>query len=210
MIIDPHVHTRCYSGCSSIEPQDLIGRAREQGLQGLVLTEHGILWKADKLAPLKERAAEQGLVLLAGQEVTCLEQGRRKDFLVIGVEKSLGGRLPPKELIERVHGEGGVVIAAHPFKPSRLGVGYHGIGDEIYDLDVDAVELFHPDHDERARRKVEAVVEAKGIPMTGGSDAHELYELGAFATRFQNPIATVEDLACEIRAGRVEPVNGVP
>ena len=209
MIIDPHVHTRCYSGCSSIEPEDLIDRALEEGLQGLLLTEHGILWKADRLNPLKECAAEQGLVLLAWQEVTCLEQGRRKDFLVIGVEQSLGGRLSPRELIERVHGEGGVVIAAHPFKPSRLGVGYHGIGDEVYDLDVDAVELLHPDHDERARGKVEAVAEDKGIPMTGGSDAHELYQLGTFATRFQDPITTVEDLVREIRAGRIEPVNGV-
>ena len=209
MKFDLHVHTRHYSGCSNIEAVDLFAQAVRAGLDGLSLTEHGILWPQDKLAPLQEQAADQGLVLLAGQEITCMERGRRQDFLVFGITVSLGAFDSALKLIERVHGEGGVIVAAHPFKPSRLGVGYHGVGDDIGELDIDAVELYHPDHDQTARAKVRAAATALGIPMTGGSDAHDLYRLGACSTRFFNPIQSVEDLMREIRAGRLEALNGL-
>jgi predicted metal-dependent phosphoesterase TrpH len=207
MIIDLHVHTRLYSGCSSIEPGDLILRARQAGLDGIALTEHGILWKEEKLAPLRDRAAEMGLTLFAGEEVTCFEKGTRKDFLIFGIKESLGGNLTPRSLINRVHEEGGVVIAAHPFKPSRLGTGYHGVGEEILELDLDAIELYHPNHGEEALERILAAATLRGLPLTGGSDAHELYQVGRYSTRFLNCVRTVEDLAGEIRAGRIEALN---
>ena len=208
MFIDLHVHTRLYSGCSSIEPGELILRARQAGLDGLALTEHGILWKEEKLAPLRDRAAAAGVALFPGEEVTCFEKGTRKDFLVFGIKDSLGGDFTPRSLINRVHEEGGVVIAAHPYKPSRLGEGYHGVGEEIFELDLDAVEFYHPDHGEHALERILAAGRLRGMPLTGGSDAHELYQVGRNSTRFLNPVVTVEDLVREIRAGRIEAVNG--
>jgi predicted metal-dependent phosphoesterase TrpH len=208
LIIDLHVHTRHYSGCSSIEAGSIITRAREAGLDGVVLTEHGILWRAEKFAPLMEEAAKQGLVLLVGQEITCLNAGRSQDFLVFGLKDGLRADRTAKDLIDRVHDLGGVVVAAHPYRASRLGVGYHGAADELYNLPVDAVELYHPDHNEEAHRKVRSLARALGIPMTGGSDAHELAQVGAHATRFFKPVATVEHLVAEIRAANLEPVEG--
>ena len=208
MKIDLHVHTRHYSGCSNIVAEDLISRALTVGLDGLVLTEHGILWKENKLAPLRDKAAEHGLLLMAGQEITCMEMGRRQDFLVFGVGESLGASLRVHDLIQRVHEEGGVIVAAHPFKPSRLRDGYHGVGEAIYDLTLDGVELYHPEQDKEARQKVRAAARKLGIPMTGGSDAHEIYQLGECSTRFFNPVRDLEDLVGEIRAGRIEALNG--
>ncbi|MEW6440208.1 MAG: PHP-associated domain-containing protein [bacterium] len=210
MIIDLHVHTRRHSGCSLIEPMDLIARAGEVGLDGVALTEHGILWQEQKLAPLRERAGASGLVILAGEEVTCLFNGRRQDFLVFGLKHSLGSAASARELIEQVHGSGGIIVAAHPFKPSRLGVGYHGIGDDLCHLPVDAVESHHPDHDAAAREKARRAATRLNVPTTGGSDAHELRQVGLAGTRFMRPVRTVEDLVHEIRAGRVEPVEGHP
>ncbi len=208
MIIDLHVHTRHYSGCSSIEAADLVRQSKTAGLDGVILTEHGILWPEEKLALLREEAAKQNLLILAGQEVTCLEKGRRQDFLVFGLSESLGAGASARDLIDRVHDRGGVVVAAHPFKPSRLGVGYHGAGDDIYSLDLDGVELQHPDHNEEARKKVETAAKTMGLPMTGGSDAHELDQVGSHSTYFQNPVRTIEEAMAEIRSGRVKPVNG--
>ena len=183
-------------------------KAREVGLDGLVLTEHGILWPEEKLEPLRRRANEMGLVILSGQEITCIDKGRRQDFLVFGVSQSLGYFPSPEKLIARVHDEGGVVLAAHPFKPSRFGTGYHGIGEAMLDLDLDGVEFHHPDHDQAAREKVRAAAEEMNIPMTGGSDAHEIFDLGEFSTKFINPVNSIEDLVREIKAGRLEPCNG--
>jgi len=208
MIIDLHVHTRHYSGCSSIEPEDLIEQALKVGLDGFVLTEHGILWASARLVPLQEEGARNGLVILAGQEITCMDRGRRLDFLVFGLNRSLGSASSPQDLIDLVHYEGGVIVAAHPYKPSRLGVGYHGVGDNLYDLDLDGVELQHPDHNEEAKRKVQAAAKKLGLPMTGGSDAHDIFQLGACATFFQNRVSTIEELGAEIKAGRVEALNG--
>ncbi|MDY6852156.1 MAG: PHP-associated domain-containing protein [Thermodesulfobacteriota bacterium] len=210
MIIDLHVHTRHYSGCSSIEPEDIVGQAVKVGLDGVVFTEHGILWAEKRLAPLREEGAKHGLLILAGQEITCMYKGRRQDFLVFGINRSLGTSSSPRKLIQLVHDEGGIVLAAHPFKPSRLGVGYHGAGEDIYDLDLDGVEMQHPDHNEKAKQKVKAAAEKLRIPMTGGSDSHEIYQLGEFSTRFVNRVTNMEELVAEIRAGRVEPVNGMP
>ncbi len=186
----------------------MVDAAVNSGVNGLVLTEHGILWKPEKLEPLQEEAAKREILILAGQEVTCMDMGKRQDFLIFGLDESLGTRGLAKDLVNEAHDKGGLVIAAHPFKPSRLGVGYHGAGDDIYHLGVDAVELLHPSHDNIAREKVRAAAENLSIPMTGGSDAHEIYQLGAYATRFFDEVETMADLIQGIRAGRIEAVNG--
>lgn len=207
MKIDLHIHTRRYSACSCLDPTDALKAARRAGLDGLVFTEHGILWPPEHLKPLTIHAAELGLVLLAGQEVTCMNRGRRMDFLVFGVTESLGTRSTPEELITDVHHQAGIVVAAHPFKPSRLGTGYHGAGEAVYELDLDGIELLHPDHDHKARGMVRAAAEARNLPLTGGSDAHEPDHLGICATLFERQIASMSDLVIEIKAGRVAPIG---
>ena len=49
--------------------------------------------------------------------------------------------------------------------------------------------------------------ELLGANMTGGSDAHRLEQLGTAATRFQRPIAGLDDLIAELRQGRFEAVE---
>jgi hypothetical protein len=209
MNIDLHVHTRHYSGCSVIEAGELIEKAKEAGLDGLVLTEHGILWRQEVLAPLQEEASGEGLVILAGQEVTCFHEGMREDFLVFGIAHSLGSGPSAEDLIRTVHGEGGVVVAAHPMKPPRWSVGgWDQAVERLARLPLDALELYHPDHDERARRKIRRLACLHGFALTGGSDAHEPQQVGAFATRFFRRVRTIEELVEEIRAGRIEPVDG--
>jgi len=211
VIIDLHVHTRHYSGCSSIEVEELLPWARRVGLDGIVFTEHGIVWPHEKLEPLRRAFGAEGVLLLAGQEVTCIQNGKRQgDYLVFGVNRSLGSNRSAQELIRMVHGEGGVIVAAHPFKPSRLGASYYGAGDEVNELDLDALELFHPDHDEEAVRSVRRAAQQKGIPMTGGSDAHEIREVGLCSTEFFSKAETMVDLVQAIREGKIAPLKGVP
>ena len=62
------MHTTRHSPDSVMDPLELVRRARDIGLDGVVITEHDWLWTADELDEL--RAAEPGLVVLAGIEVT--------------------------------------------------------------------------------------------------------------------------------------------
>ena len=207
MLVDLHVHTRRYSGCSSIEPEDLLERALEIGLDGIALTEHGILWPSGPLEELR-RTAGRRLRILVGQEVACYSrEGRFEgELLVFGVDRALGSNSSAAELISTVRTVGGIVIAAHPYKPSRTGVGYYGLGNALSCYDVDAIELGHPDHDGRSIIEGARLSVVGNIPATGGSDAHSLSALGAYATLCLRDVACEKDLAAAVRQGLVVPV----
>jgi predicted metal-dependent phosphoesterase TrpH len=204
---DIHLHTKIFSDCSFIEPADLISRAVRVGLQGIALTEHGVRWPDEKFDELRRLADPHGLLLINGQEILASSprNGMEGEFLVFGMKKSLVGSFSAGELAERVHGEGGILIAAHPYKLSRGGKHhYYGAGNLIYELSLDALELYHPGHNERALAKVRKAMEDLGLPGTGSSDAHKVFEVGSFVTLFENEIRGEEDFIREIRRGRIE------
>jgi hypothetical protein len=207
MLFDVHLHTDFYSSCSAISPEELIRQAAALKLDGIAVTEHGIRWPDDKFDFVRRLAEPHGLILIDAQEVQTYspKNGMEGEFLVFGVKKSLGSDFSARALVERVHGEGGILIAAHPYKWSRFGRDrYYGAGDRIYELALDGIELFHPDHDEEAVTKVRRAMENLGLPGTGGSDAHQVHEIGACLTVFENEVRNEEDFIREIRAGRIQ------
>jgi hypothetical protein len=211
MVFDLHLHTRVYSGCSNIEPEDLVMRAIEIGLDGIALTEHGIRWSDEKVESLHLKTGVDDLVIVSGQEITCFTRKWRRqgDFLVFGVKESLGSNISAQDLIRVVHAEGGIVIPAHPYKKSRSRYDLYGVGDEMIQLDVDAIEYYHPEHDEEALQKVqEASRKMGGLPLTGGSDAHYIEMVGACTTIFHEPVRNERQLIDAIRAGRINPQRG--
>ncbi len=203
---DIHVHTRKYSGCSFINHEDIIKQAVEARLDGIAITEHGMRWPDEEFEELLHSAEARGIVLINGQEIyTQNSDGDTEgDFLVFGLKKSLTGSYSALRLADIVHEEGGIIIAAHPYKLSRGGRSrYYGAGDLIYRLSLDAIELCHPDHGDLATEKVRRAMEELGIPGTGGSDAHKVFNIGACVTLFENKIRDEADFIKEIRAGNV-------
>ncbi|MBP7137645.1 MAG: PHP domain-containing protein [Syntrophaceae bacterium] len=203
---DLHIHTRRYSGCSFIEYEDLVGQAASAGLSGFALTEHGMRWPDAEFGRLRDIAAERGMLLINGQEINTFDASHRSEgeFLVFGLSRSLTKECPAAELVHTVHEEGGIVIAAHPYKLARGGKShYYGAGDRVYQLKLDAIELCHPDHGESAMKKVRRAMEELKIPGTGGSDAHKILQVGSCVTVFENPVRNEDDFIREIRAGRI-------
>lgn len=207
LTFDIHLHTDYYSSCSVISPEGLIQQAIEMRLDGLAITEHGIRWPDAQFDELRRLADPHGLILIDGQEVSTYSSrnGREGEFLVFGVRKSLGSDFSAKELVETVHGEGGILIAAHPYKWSRLGKDrYYGAGDRIYELALDAIELYHPHHDAESLTKVRKAMKKLGLPGTGGSDAHQVHDIGCCVTVFKNKVCGEADFIREIRAGNIQ------
>lgn len=205
---DLHLHTKIFSDCSFIEPVDLINQAIKLRLDGIALTEHGVRWPDEKFDGLRKLADPHGLILINGQEIlaSSAQRGMEGEFLVFGLGKSLGGSYSARELAERVHGEGGIIIAAHPYKLSRGGRNhYYGAGNLIYELGLDALEYYHPGHNERALAKVRKAMEDLRLPGTGSSDAHKIFEVGSFLTLFENEVRTEEDFIREVREGNIRP-----
>ncbi len=203
---DIHIHTRRYSGCSFIQFEDVIGQAVAAGLSGIALTEHGMRWPDAEFDALCRQGDAQGIVLINGQEIHAKDKRGRSEgeYLIFGLGRSVTETVAAADLIETVHAEGGIVIAAHPYKLSRGGRShYYGAGNLVYQLKLDGIELCHPDHNEQALEKVRRAMEELHIPGTGGSDAHKILNIGANATLFQNPVRSEEDFIREIRAGRI-------
>ncbi|HOK07531.1 MAG TPA: PHP domain-containing protein [Syntrophales bacterium] len=209
MEFDLHIHTNRYSGCSNLDADLLVRRAVEVGLDGVVLTEHGILWPEEKLRPLAEAGAEAGLLVLAGQEVACFSPSGvfEGEFLVFGYPRSLGSSRAVASVLEMVHAVGGVVIAAHPFKRAAADPGgFYGAGMGVYDYGIDGLEVIHPSYDEEGLALARRAAEDLGVAGVGGSDAHDLAGVGACRTLFFDTIAAMEDLCRAVRERRVAAV----
>ena len=177
MDIDLHIHTNRYSGCSNIDPAKLLKKARAVGLDGIALTEHGIRWSDDQIEQLRRASGVQDLLIIPGQEVACYwRHGRfQGEFLVFGYPKSLGSSRSAEEVIELVHAEGGVVVAAHPFKKFRHGdEGYYGAGKQLYDFKVDGLEVEHPDYDGEARAQAAEYERWRGKGLVGDEEYEEV------------------------------------
>ena len=201
--IDLHTHTRFGSNCSYMEPSQLAQRAREVGLDAVCITEHNAAWEEDAIRALSE---ESGFRLLAGMEVST-ELG---DVLVFGVRPRLlaGSRIGDLRWV--VDEEGGLMIAAHPFRcyswPGAVMDVEEAAALPVFRW-VDAVEVFNGTS---LWPEVEfgcAVLGRLGLPGVGGSDAHSPLSVGRCYTEFEREVASVEELVAELRAGRFRAVH---
>lgn len=91
-----------------------------------------------------------------------------------------------KEVIEEIHGAGGIAILAHPAKFDNF--------DEIeeyVELGLDGVEVWSPSATENDIQALTAICKKNKLLMTGGSDFHGIYgdstvTLGSYATPKEN------------------------
>ena len=204
MKFDHHVHTARHSPDSSIDPLKLIERAREIGLDGLVITEHDYQWEAGELSELARLAAP--LRVFSGAEVSA----REGHFLVYGLPSV--DEVPPgirlADLLRVVRAHDAAIVAAHPFRwdqPFDAIVAEHGPA-------FDALELVSKNVTRETRAKTEAVLRRHKMGATGSSDSHEVETVGCYFTEFDRPIRTIQDFAAALRARRGRPRHrpGVP
>lgn len=209
MEFDLHIHTKRYSGCSNIDPLLVLKKASDEGLDGIALTEHGIRWSDDEIEDLVVKSGVERVLVIPGQEAACYSnRGEfQGEFLVFGYHRSLGSNKSIDQLIELVHGEGGVVIAAHPFKRMEGGAGFYGSGYMTPELSIDGLEIEHPSYDEKGHELAIKTMRTMRTAGLGCSDAHDLRQIGVCRTIFENDICSVAMLCEEIRACRVKAVN---
>lgn len=205
IVLDLHVHTSPASPCSSAPVDDLIREAMRIGLDGICLTDHNYLWNRQSVEELRQR---HGFLVLRGNEITT-DQG---DMLVFGLERDIKGIIQLKDLSREVRDSGGVIIAAHPFRGFlTFGVGKLGLTPEeamkrkLFDY-VDAIEILNGKVTQEENHFASEVAAALGLPVTGGSDAHEVSEIGTYATRFPTALQNEEDLILALKAGSQEPL----
>jgi predicted metal-dependent phosphoesterase TrpH len=74
---------------------------------------------------------------------------------------------PPEQVVERIHGAGGLASMAHPGLVGR---------DEwiapLAEAGLDALEVYHTDHDAAATKRYRAMADRLKLGVSGGSDFH--------------------------------------
>lgn len=195
MLFDLHCHS-VYSHDNHLDPEALIRRACDLGLDGVCFTEH---YSIDASKPVERMEHPEGILVLRGVEVST----NAGHLLVYGVEDDSWNRwgrnnyLNMAKVVHEVHRLGGICAPAHPFR------GWESIGETVFTFTgFDAIETHNSvNGPEQNARAIEAAHKL-GLPSIGGSDCHHLTQVGRAFTEFENHITGMADLIREIKAGK--------
>ena len=202
MLIDLHVHSRNTPGCS-LAPRDVLRRARDVGLDGVVFTDMNNM---DGLAEIREAGAAEGVLALCGVEIAT-DQGHYLAFFpdpakVPALPQIFGTPpWPVRDVLAKVTAMGAAVVAAHPYDRAVDRPG----GDVIFTLDgLSAVEGLETRRRGAANDLAVEAADHMGLPCVGASGAKDsLDEIGKAATLFRDPVQCEADLAAQLKAGTV-------
>lgn len=195
--IDLHVHSR-HSGDNDADPEDIVERAIEQGLDGIAFTEHYSFEASEPVLFLREKYGK-AITLLRGVEFSALEG----HCLIFGVNTDrLDIRQAPlAELVRIIVGAGGVLIPSHPYR------GGNSVGDLVRTLKgISAIEGYNGVNMHAMNIKAIEAAKERDLPFTGGSDAHAPQEVGSCYTEFDGRV-TMDGFLDLLRAGRYRGVD---
>ena len=198
---DMHIHSLYSDGTAPVA--DILEHVeRNTDLDVIAITDHERIDGAQRAAEL-HAAGDFSFDLVVGEEITT----RRGHVLALFITERIPALLPLDESLRRIHGQGGIAIAAHPLAPLPLSVGRRSLR-SVRDASregvfFDALELFNPSHAGRMRQDARLQLNAAelGLPGVGNSDGHVLEGIGTGATSF--PGHTALDYRAAIASGAV-------
>lgn len=196
-LCDLHTHT-AYSRDCLVSPKRFLEACRRRGLNCVAVTDHNTIAGALRL---KEMDPER---IIVGQEIRTTHGELIAYFLTEPVPPDL----PPQEAIAAVRAQGGIVGISHPLdRARREAMGQARVETLLEEVDFlegfNARCLFAVDNE-----AAQALARAHNLPMTAGSDAHSLWELGRAVTRmppFDSPESFLEALRSARVDGRTSP-----
>jgi len=180
-VFDIHIHSNYSDGANSIE--EIVKHAKKIGLDGIAITDHDEIEGTLKAMEFDS----ENFRVIPGIEVS----SKAGHIVGLGLEEIVHDELSAEDTVERIHELGGIAIAVHPYDRIRMGV-----GDLIYELDFDAVEIYNG-HTLSVTKSPEDVMKGLKIPAVCGSDAHCLDEIGMAVIKVEG------DLMEAIRRGDV-------
>ena len=184
---DLHIHTK-YSGYTKYmgltfpdsveEPKRIMKYAKKKNLNVIAITDHNTIKGGLETKKLEK---EYGVEVIVGCEFSTTEG----EIIGLFLNEEIPKKLSPEETIDRIHEQGGLAIVPHPYSPIC-----HAIGDKMFDLKVDGVEVFNAYHRDGivnniALEKVVSNYHKKPVAFIGSSDAHLAKMVGNGHTIFK-------------------------
>ncbi|HYM49998.1 MAG TPA: PHP-associated domain-containing protein [Candidatus Limnocylindrales bacterium] len=193
---DFHMHTSLNDGTATV--REVLDYVRDQtDLDVVAITDHDRLTGS---LEARERASDYPFEIFTGSEITTLHG----HLLALFIEKPIPMWRPLDWTIGKIHEQGGLAIAVHPFSMLTRSIGYRAFDGimkhrsaEIY---FDAVETFNPSVAGRTcAAKIHRLNRTRfHLPEVGCSDSHHLEGIGTGYTNF--PGTTAGDLKAAIMA----------
>lgn len=192
--IDMHIHTELGKD-SIIKPEDLVPRARQEGLDAVCVTEHHDYALS---LPLEKISRETGFPIFRGLEYKASEG----HLLVYGVKMGRGempSQMPMQHVIDWVNKQGGIAVPAHPYQPDMFN---QCLGDRLLDLkNLWAIETLNGSATDAENSLADRVAEEMQIGKTGGSDAHGPTGIGKTYTLLPESVSTMAELVIALKKG---------
>jgi len=163
--VDLHLHSNySHDGQSSLE--ELVQRCAESGLDRIALTDHNTIEGALELARMAPELTIVG------------EEAKTREGEVIGlfITSRLPPYLRPEDVMDLVHGMGGLTYIPHPFDRRRANFRPERMV-ELADR-IDIIETYNAWCEPEANRAAARFAGDLGKVAATGSDAHSASELG--------------------------------
>ena len=201
---------------SFMSVDEAIEGAKSVRLDGICLTDHDAFWTEEQARELSRR---HGFLVLPGSEINT-DAGH---VLTFGLRRYEFGMHKPEFLRACADRDGGVLIAAHPYRRRfleqpgsdpdvRSGMLERAVADPFFDL-CEAIEGLNGRGSVEQNRYSADLGASLALPAIAGSDAHRIHQLGTVATEFHGKVECVADLIRLLKSGQYRPVDlraGVP
>ncbi|MHB8469821.1 MAG: PHP-associated domain-containing protein, partial [Gaiellaceae bacterium] len=194
IVADLHLHTSWSHDCS-LEVDELLDHAEEEGLGAIAITDHNVFGGAREAV---EKARGRKLVVIPGEEVKTDGQG---EVIGLFLQEEIPRGLDFGATVAAIRAQGGLVYVPHPF--DRL----HSIPDpptlhrhlaEIDVFEVYNARLLFEAYNEEALR----FARKYNLTAGAGSDAHVLQGVGTGAVRMRR-FSGPEEFLVSLRSAEI-------
>lgn len=184
MIAELHCHTRSsklpyfplfYDAV--MEVWELLDKCVSLGIEVLAITDHDSMFNSGIAKHIIEEK-KLPIILIPACEIS----SKDGHILAYGISKEIPSGLGVTETIERIHTQGGLAVAAHPFIP------VFSLGKKIFREKFDGIEAYNSSAGRLINKKGLEAAEYLGLPAIAGSDAHSVSGLGTGRVVFSRPV----------------------
>ena len=193
MWLELHAHSWYSRGAilgeeSVDSPIQMVKEARRRGLDGIAITDHNSFKSWNSLKKLKF----DDFVLIPGEEIHT-KQGH---LIALGISEEIKPNQDVLETIDKIHSQGGVAIAPHPFDIAKYGLRERS-------KYADAIEVFNSSNLDRfSNFRAKKFSEKLNKPCVSGTDAHMKEVIGRGAVRVDAEF-DLDSVLKSIKKGRI-------
>lgn len=183
-----HMHTTCSDGKNSYEEK--VQKALSLKFSFIAITDHSYGGSVLCDDVIRQCRNERRLLCIPSMEVT-----GRTHLLAIGIQNSIDKHLSVKRQVEEIHRQGGIAIAAHPFRSTALYA-----ESELFEAGLDAIECKDIPADKEAAFFDK--IREHAIPCVSNSDAHDVAVIAASWIICDGEIRSFDDLKAAMKEKR--------